>query len=100
MRQTSSPETSRSLPNRDLNLRNEHLAVHAARDLALIGYFEKQCQGLDQIGSRLYDRRALAGNINFRAKRHEGVVFSFDNRRQTLSLLHAPSLLVRLAGGR
>ena len=92
---TSSPERTLSLPNRDLALDHKHFAVHTAGDLAVIGHFEKQRQRLDQIGSRLFNGGALARVIDFRAKRHEPAVFSFDDRRQAPRVLQTPSLLVR-----
>jgi len=77
------PNRAHSLPNRDLDLSHEHFAAHAAGDLAVIGYFEKQGQRLNQIRSRLFNGRTLASDINFRAKCHEAVIFSLDDRRQT-----------------
>ena len=41
IRQTSSPERTRSLPNRNLDLGDEYIAVHAAGDLALVGDFKE-----------------------------------------------------------
>jgi len=67
MRHNSSPERTRSLPNRDLNLSHKHLAMHAARDLLVIRYFEKQGQSLNQVGSRFFNGGALASDIHFRA---------------------------------
>ncbi len=42
MADTSSPDRIRSLPNRDLDLRNENIGVHAPVNLRLIGDFKKQ----------------------------------------------------------
>jgi hypothetical protein len=52
LRQTSSPERTRSLPNRDLDLGYEYLAVHTAADLSSVGHFEKRRQRLNEVGSR------------------------------------------------
>ncbi|SPE28341.1 hypothetical protein SBA6_1100015 [Candidatus Sulfopaludibacter sp. SbA6] len=69
-----------SLLNRDLNLSDEDLVVRASGNFEWGGRFEKQCERLDQVGARLFNRCTLARNIELRAQRHETVVFTFDNR--------------------
>ena len=44
IRQTSRPERTRSLPNRDLDLGHEHVAVVPPPNLGRVGGFEKQRQ--------------------------------------------------------
>src|SRR5579863_10529475 len=62
-RQTSSPDRTRSLPNRYLDLRHEHFAVEAPGDLGLIGHFEEECQRLNQIRPRFFDGQSLTCDI-------------------------------------
>src|SRR5579871_3908620 len=92
MRQTSEPERTRSLPNRYLNLGYENLAMRSLRDLGRGGCLEKERKCLNQVGSRLFNRRTLARNIELRAQRHETIVLAFDDRGQSLRRFHDPSL--------
>ena len=92
IRQTSSPERTRRLPNRNLSLRHEDFAVKAAADFGRVRRYEKQSERLGQVRLRFFDRGALARDIEFRAKRGEAPVFAFDNCRQTHPLRHDPSL--------
>lgn len=79
MRQTSLPERTRSLPNRDLNLRYEYFRVSAARDLRLVRYFEEQRERFHEIGSSFLNRGALTGDVEFRTRSDEAVVFPLND---------------------
>jgi hypothetical protein len=46
-------ERTRSLPNRNYDLRYEHLIVQAARDLGRVGHLEEKRQRFHQIGASL-----------------------------------------------
>src|ERR1039457_5670282 len=80
IRQISEPERTRSLPNRHLNLSHENFAVKALGDFGWGGRFEEQRERLNEVGSRFFSRRTLAGNVELRAQRYKTVVLSFDNR--------------------
>ena len=79
MRQTSAPERTRSLPNRYLELSYEDLVVRAASDFRRRSLFEEQRERLDQVGARLFYRRALARNTKFRAQGDKAVILALDN---------------------
>ena len=98
IRQTSSPERTRSLPNRDLDLGYEHLAMEPTSDLALIGRLEKQAKCLDKIRAGLLDRGTLARDIQLRTERDETVVFALDYGGHPLQLGHASSLTFKHGG--
>jgi len=80
IRQTSEPERTRSLPNRHLNLSHEDFVVKAPRDFGRVGRFEEQRERLDEVGSRFFNRRTLARNIELRAQRHKSVLLTLDDR--------------------
>jgi hypothetical protein len=83
---------TRSLPNRNLDLRYEHFTMHAARDLVVASSLKKKRKSLDEVCPGFLYGCPLAGDIEFRAKRDEAVVFPLDNGGQSSQLLHAPSL--------
>ena len=91
MRQISSPERTRSLPNRNLHLGYEDLPVKSPGHFGRFGGLEEQRRPRPGSPARL-NGGALARNIEFRTKRNEAVVFSFDDRRQARGLRHNPSL--------
>ena len=66
IRHTSEPDRTRSLPNRNLNLRYKDFAVKSTGNLGFVGRLEKQRQRFDEVCARLFNRRALAGDIEFR----------------------------------
>ena len=92
IRQTSEPESTRSLPNRHLNLSHENFVVKAPGDFGRGGRFEEQRERLDEVGSRFFNRPTLARNVELRAQRYKTVVLTFDNRGQALRWLYDPSL--------
>jgi hypothetical protein len=92
MRQISEPERTRSLPNGYLNLRHEDFAVKASGDFGRGRRLEVECERLDKVGSRLFDRRTFTRNIEFGAQRYKAVVLTFDDRGQALRWLRIPSL--------
>ena len=55
-------------------------AVKAPSDFGRGGRFEEQGEGLDEVGSRLLNRGALARNVELRAQRYKTVVLTFDDR--------------------
>lgn len=67
--QVSRPDSVRSLPNRDLNLRDENLAMQTLPHLLLRGAFEKQLERLAQVVTRFLDGPALAGDIQLQRNR-------------------------------
>ncbi len=78
IRQTSSPERTRSLPNRDLDLGDKNFRVETLFDLARVGGFKEQSPGLDQIGAGLLDRVALTGDVQIGTQGYKAVVLALD----------------------
>ena len=86
----------RSLPNGDLDARDEHVGMEAASHLGRIRRFKEQLQRLDQTLPSRFDRFALAGDIELGTQRDEHVVFPFDDGGELASSLHAAILRQRL----
>jgi len=94
--QTSKPARTRSLPNRDLDLSYEDLAVEAARNLGWGGGFEKERKRFNEVRTCLFDRIALACDVEFRAECYKPVVFTLDDRRHLSQVRHGK--IVRQVG--
>src|SRR5438094_10611867 len=77
--QTSLPERTRSLPSRNLHLRDINLAVKALLYLFGRRTFEKQFQRFSKIIPGLFDTVPLARNIQLRTQRNITITFSFDD---------------------
>ena len=77
--QTSRPERTRSLPNRDLQTRHEDFIVHALLYLAGIGGFKEKLQRFLQIAPCLFNAAALARDVELRAQRDVTAVFLFND---------------------
>ena len=92
--QVSEPERTRSLPNRHLDLGYEYFALKSPGNLRRRCRFKKQGKRLDEIGACLFNRCALAGDVQLRTQRYESVVFAFNDRGHLSSISH--DLSVRL----
>jgi len=92
MPEISEPERTQSLPNRNLNLGHEDLVVRAPGHFGRGRRLEEQRDRLDEVGSRLFNRSTLAGNVEVRTQRYKAVVLTFDDRGQGLRWLQNPSL--------
>jgi hypothetical protein len=79
MRRASRPERTRSRPNRYLERGDVHLAVQSLGDLGFALSLEEQLERFLQVRPGLFDRVALAGNINLGTKRYETSSFAFDD---------------------
>lgn len=86
------PGRTRSLPNRNLNLRHKYFVVEPPRDLGRLRSLKKQGERLDQIRSRLFDGRALARDIELRAQGDKPVVLSLNDGGQALAASQDSSL--------
>jgi hypothetical protein len=71
---------------------SQNLAVKPSGDFGRVCRFKKQRERLDEVGSRFFNRRTLARDIEFRTQRHKTVVLTFDNCGQALRWLHAWNL--------
>src|SRR5215471_4720985 len=91
--QTSRPEKTRSLGNAYLDRGYVHLTAQALGDFGLVGGFEEELHGLDEIRPSLLDRVTLARDIQLRAQRHEAVAFALNHARQLAGGLHEGSLV-------
>lgn len=84
MAHTCSPERTRALPNGNLHSGYVHFLMQACLNLTRRSGFEKQPKRFLKILSSFFDCVALAGDIQFRAKRHISIPFAFDNRCKLL----------------
>jgi len=82
MRESMDVDSVRSLPNRDLDLRDENLAMQTLPHLLLRGAFEKQLERLAQVVTRFLDGPALAGDIQFGTQCNEIVSLTLDDGRK------------------
>lgn len=80
--QTSFPEKTRSLPNRDLQAGDEDLGVQSVLHLARFRALEEEPEGLDEVGARLLDGGALARDVQLRAKGNVSVALALDDPGQ------------------
>jgi len=90
--QISEPESTLSLPNRHHDLGHEYLALESPVDFGGRCGFEEQRERFDQIGPRLFNRRALTGDIQLWAQCYESVILAFDDRSHVTGARHASSL--------
>jgi len=88
MRQTSWPERTRSLPNRDLEACHVELGVQSLLDLGWTGRLEKQLKCFDEISPGLLNSVALAGDVELRAERDIAIALPLDQRGHLLDLFH------------
>src|SRR5258705_5049794 len=80
IRQVSRPERTRSLPIRGLELRHEDVFPPAFLHLSWIGRLDEKRDGLLQVVQGIFDRDALAGNVQLRAQSHLQVALPLDDR--------------------
>jgi len=92
IRQTSEPERTRSLPNRNLNLSHEDFVAKTPGDFRRVGHFEEKRKRLDEVRTRFFNGRTVARNIELGAQRHKSIVLTLDNRGYALCWPHDPSL--------
>lgn len=75
---------ARPLPNRHLDLGDQHLAFQAGADLVGRVALEKQSEGLLQVVARLLDGVPLAGDIKLGTQRDIPRALALDDGRQFL----------------
>ncbi len=97
IRQTSKPDSIRSLPNRHRDLGYEYLAVKSPGNFGRRCGLKEERKRLDQIGARLFNRCPLAGDVQLRTQRDESVVFAFNDRSHLSKISHALSVTLRWA---
>ena len=73
---TACPESTRNLPNSDLDAGDVHVSVQALGNFGGVGTSKKQLERFDEIGFRLFDAVSLAGHVDFWAERHETGAFA------------------------
>ncbi|GEM_PF-2866935 len=69
---------TRNLPNGHLDLRDEHVVRKTAINLLRGRHFKEQFQRFTQVFTCLFDRIALTGDVEFRAKGHVPIAFALD----------------------
>lgn len=68
MRQTSRPDRTRSLPIENVERRHEHAGTQALGDLLGVGRVKEDSHCLTEVRGGLFDRRALARDVEFGGK--------------------------------
>src|SRR5579883_1470650 len=100
MTQTSRPESTRNLPNGDLQTSDEDLVVEPLLYLGRIGTLEEQLQRLGQVALGILDGIALAGDVQFGAEGNIAVSLALDNGSQLMGALHTISSVLFTEIGR
>ena len=98
--QTSSPERTRSLPNRDLQLGHVDLVGEASDNFIRRSRLEKKLECLLKIGACFLDCVALAAHIELGAECHEAAVFRVNDRSHISGHAVSPRLEELLIVGR
>ena len=89
---TSRPDSTRNLPNRNLQTRHENLAVEPVLDFRGISRFKEQFDGFYQIASRLFDGAPLTRDVQFGTQGNIAIALSFYDPGKLLELFHTVSL--------
>jgi hypothetical protein len=89
---TSRPDSTRSLPNRNLQTRYKDLTVETVLYFRGISRFKEQFDGFYQIASSLFDGVTLTRDVQFRTQGHIAIVLPFYDAGKLLELFHTVSL--------
>ena len=81
MRQTSRPESLRSLPNLQIEVGNVDLPVEAIASLGITGCFEEKLECLAEVVRGVFHGIPLARNIKVGTEGDIPVILSFNDRR-------------------
>src|SRR5712692_1692140 len=92
MVQSSRPDSTRNLPNHNLQTRHKDFTMEPVSDFRRIRRFKEQFDGFHQIAPRLFDSMALTCDIQFRTEGDIAVAFPFDNASKLLELFHTAIL--------
>lgn len=88
IRQTSRPEMTRSLPNGNLQSRDQNLAVQLPLNLDRIGRFKEILERLDEIRACRLDRIPLARDVKFGTEGDLDRSLTPDDRSKLARLFH------------
>src|SRR6476469_6945822 len=94
IRQASRPDITRSLPNLDLEPRNEDLVLQTALYFGRIRALEEQLEGFDEIAPRLLDRVTLARDVQLGTEGDVSIPFPFDDPGERPALVHGNLLIL------
>ncbi len=81
-------ERTRSLPNRNLYLGDENIAVEPLGDFRRFGAFKEERQSFNEIGSRFFNRRALTRDVEFRTERNVPIALAPDYGGKSMRCQH------------
>jgi len=73
------PQSTRSLPNKHLDLSDENITHQSLFDFRRRRAFEKKFKSLTKIIIGILDRVTLAGNIQLGTKGHEAIAFGLND---------------------
>src|ERR1051325_10781515 len=88
MAQTSAPEKTPSLPSRDLQRRHVQLALQTPLHFGSVGALNEKLHRLSKVGRRVFDRVALARDLELRTERNESVAFAVNHRCESAYIAH------------
>jgi len=86
------PDSTRNLPNRNLQTRDKDLTVEPVLYFRGISRFKEQFDGFYQIASSLFDGVTLTRDVQFRTQGHIAIVLPFYDAGKLLELFHTVSL--------
>src|SRR5215472_15883221 len=84
IRQTSRPESLRSLANLQVEMCDVDLSMKSAADFRLAGRLKEELERLAGVLRRPFGRVALARDVELWAKRDVAVILALDDRRLVL----------------
>src|SRR4051794_24739818 len=99
MRQTSAPESRRSSGNLDLDAGDEDLLVQALTEFLRRSALEEELERFDEVGARLFDRGALARDVELRTQCDEMILFLREDRREVMLSFHGGSVYPQHGSG-
>jgi len=70
------------------NRRDVEFGAESPLNFGWVGALQKQLQRLDQVAACVLDAVALAGDVEFRAKRDKPAPLPLDQARQLVNLFH------------
>src|SRR5437763_8253706 len=83
MAQSSNTENTPSLARRDLQRLHLNLSLQPSLDLRFVRALDEELHRLAEVRRGVFDRIALAGNVQLRTERDEAIALAVDHRRES-----------------
>src|SRR5256885_13438985 len=94
MAQTSAPENTPSLASRDLQRRHINFSLQPPLDFRAVRAFDEELHRLAEVRRRVFDRIALAGNVQLGTERDEAIALAVDHCRESPYIAHRSPPLI------